>query len=205
MGIDKIIKAVFLDRDGVINEPVYNRKTGELEPPHDIKDLKLYDWTIESLKRFQNMDYLMFVVSNQPDYAKGKTTLENLKNVHNELIKIFERNGIMFREYFYCYHHPEGIIPEYSIKCDCRKPSNANVMRAIKNYNININLSWFIGDRDSDIICGKDSGLKTIFINEKNLNHNLADFNVKNLKEVAEIISQNKNLRNDTKSGKTEN
>ena len=190
MGIDKINKAVFLDRDGVINETVYNQITGELEPPHEVKDLRLFDWTIESLKSFQKRDYLLFIVSNQPDYAKGKTSLENLMNVHTELIRIFEQNDLTFREYFYCYHHPEGIIPEFSVKCDCRKPANANVIGAIRNYNINKNLSWFIGDRESDIMCGKNSGLKTIFISEKNLINNLADYNVKNLKEAAEIIIQ---------------
>ena len=180
MGIDKVNKAIFLDRDGVINKLVFNKLLNEFEPPHNIKELILFDWTLGCLKRFQENEYLLFIVSNQPDYAKGKTSLENLFSVHIELNRIFELNKLYFKEYYYCYHHPEGIIPEYSIKCDCRKPSNKNVLDAINKYSIDVKNSWFIGDRESDIICGKNSGLKTIFINENKIINKLADFNVEN-------------------------
>ena len=193
MGIDKVNKAIFLDRDGVINKLVFNKLLNEFEPPHNIKELILFDWTLGCLKRFQENEYLLFIVSNQPDYAKGKTSLENLFSVHIELNRIFELNKLYFKEYYYCYHHPEGIIPEYSIKCDCRKPSNKNVLDAINKYSIDVKNSWFIGDRESDIICGKNSGLKTIFINENKIINKLADFNVENLKEAAVIILQFKN------------
>jgi D-glycero-D-manno-heptose 1,7-bisphosphate phosphatase len=188
MGIDKVRKAVFLDRDGVINKLVFNEENNEYEPPHNVKDLLLFDWTINSLKNFQSAGYLLFIVSNQPDYAKGKTTLDNLKEVHKFLHKLFEKNDINFTNYYYCYHHPDGIVPEYSIKCDCRKPNNKNVIKAIERYNIDENKSWFIGDRESDIICGNNSGLKTIYINNNNLKCNIADYNAQNLKEAEKII-----------------
>ncbi len=72
-------KAVFLDRDGVINKLVFNSERNEFEPPHSVEDFILYSGVLPFLKKLQENDFLLFIVSNQPDYAKGKTTLENLK------------------------------------------------------------------------------------------------------------------------------
>src|SRR3989338_5024424 len=102
-------KAIFLDRDGIINDPVLNPTTKEHEAPFDEKDFILIPSVIESLKELQNLNYKLFLVSNQPDYAKGKTTLENLLSVHKKMHLMFTENNIKFCEYYYCYHHPNGI------------------------------------------------------------------------------------------------
>ncbi|MBK8553763.1 MAG: HAD-IIIA family hydrolase [Ignavibacteria bacterium] len=147
-------KAVFLDRDGVINRMIFNNERKEYEPPFKKEDLELYDGIIESLKKLQNNGFILFVISNQPDYAKGKASLESLAEVQDELQKIFIKNGIRFSEYYYCYHHPDGTVPEYSVKCECRKPGNYFVKKAITGYDINKDDSWLIGDRDKDVECG---------------------------------------------------
>lgn len=158
--------AVFLDRDGVINELVLNQNTGEYEPPHSPEDLVLAPEAIPVLRELQDAEFDLFLVSNQPDYAKGKITLEQIRAVHNRLDTILKSEGIRFREYYYCYHHPNGIVPEYSFACECRKPKPYFLLKAAGDYGIDLAHSWIIGDRDTDIQCGKAAGTKTILILE---------------------------------------
>ncbi|MCX6690476.1 MAG: hypothetical protein NTW33_00135, partial [Methanoregula sp.] len=89
-----MMNAVFLDRDGVLNELVRNPTTGEYEPPHSPDDLILFPHVIESLRVLQNADFELFLVSNQPDYAKGKTTLEMIHAVHTRFDHILTSRGI---------------------------------------------------------------------------------------------------------------
>lgn len=184
-------KAIFLDRDGVINEMQYNEARKEFEPAYNKNDLKIYDGVIDALKNFQDVGYKLFIVSNQPDFAKGKTSMEQLREVHDELHRIFSENGIFFTEYYYCYHHPDGIVPEYSIQCDCRKPGNLFVREAIEKYDIDKDSSWFIGDRDKDVECGIGSGLRTIRVKSNYYNYTNktdADYVVDSLQQAADII-----------------
>lgn len=184
-------KAIFLDRDGVINKMNYNFNTKEYEPPFNKIDFCIYNGVLESIKKLQDNEFKLFLVTNQPDFAKGKTSLENLSEVHNEMNRIFTENNIFFKKYYYCFHHPKGIIPEYSIACDCRKPKNYFVLKAMSEFDIDKNKSWFIGDRDKDVLCGISSGLKTIRIESgyyEYKNNIDADFVVRDLKEATKII-----------------
>lgn len=187
-------KAIFLDRDGVINYPVLNPKTNEYEAPFNEKDLILFPKIVESLKELINLNYKLFLVSNQPDYAKGKTTLENLLSVHKKLDKILKENNLVFSEYYYCYHHPHGIIPEYSIVCECRKPGNLFLREAKLKYSLDFSNSWMIGDRDVDIFCGESMGAKTILIKQKHPDGKSGQSNpsyvVNDLEEAVEIIKR---------------
>lgn len=187
-------KAVFLDRDGVINRNVYNDATGEWESPLHLKDFELFPWAIECLQQLQAENFNLFLVSNQPSYAKGKTTLENLKAINEKLHTILIENQILFKEYYYCYHHPQGIVPDLSVVCNCRKPGTFFLEEAKKNYPLDMSMSWMIGDRDTDIICGQTIGIKTIMIvnqKEPQRKNNMActpDFTVANLPEAVKII-----------------
>ena len=187
-------KAVFLDRDGVLNYPVLNPKTNEYEAPFNANEFKLFPNVIETLKEFQNLKYKLFLVSNQPDYAKGKTKLENLHSVHNKLHSILTENNIFFSEYYYCYHHPNGIIPEYSVICNCRKPGNLFLTQAKMKYNLDFSKSWMIGDSDVDIFCGQSVGVKTIMVKIKESLHRTGksspDFIAKSLQEAIEIMKR---------------
>ena len=189
-------KAAFLDRDGVLNELVPNPATGEYEPPHSPDDLIIFPDVIESLRILQDAGFELFLISNQPDYAKGKTPLENLQAVHAKLDRIVRSEGIRFREYYYCYHHPQGKVPEYSFECECRKPKPFFILMAAKRYSIDLSKSWMIGDRDSDIECGKAAGTKTIMIeNPQSLKYrtsNQPDFTVANLIDALQIILHKK-------------
>ncbi len=190
-------KAVFLDRDGVINKMIFNEQKKEFQPPFRKDDLQIYEGVIESLRALQENGFKIFLISNQPDYAKGNTGLENLSEVQNELNDLLVRNNIYFSEYYYCYHHPEGVIKEYSFDCECRKPKNYFVLKAIKEYDLDKGNSWFVGDRDKDVECGKRSGMKTIRVESSYYQYIAeedADYVAADLREAVKIIlSKNKN------------
>ena len=188
-------KAVFLDRDGVINELLFNDATKEYEPPSKVFEIKLFDGVLKALKLLQEDGFKLFLVSNQPDFAKGKTTLEVLEDVHKGIAEIFTSNNIKFSEFYYCYHHPNGIEPEFSIDCDCRKPKTYFVTKAAEEFSINRSQSWFVGDRDLDIICGQSAGLQTILIEnnyyQRHSTYN-ADHVASGLLQASEIILNKK-------------
>ena len=187
--------AIFLDRDGVLNELVLNPATRDYEPPHSPDDLIIFPGVIESLRILQDAGYELFLVSNQPDYAKGKTTFENICDVHIRFDHLLTSGGIYFQDYYYCYHHPNGIVPEYSFTCKCRKPKPYFLLKATRDYGIDLENSWMIGDRDSDIECGKAAGTRTIMINEphsyglRGSSH--PDYKTTNLNVAATIIIHN--------------
>lgn len=186
--------AVFLDRDGVINKLVPNSVTGEFEPPHAQENLILFPEVIASLCNLQDAGFDLFIVSNQPDYAKGKNALEQIWEVHEKLDQIFKNSGIFFRDYYYCYHHPEGIIPGYSLICECRKPKPFFLKKAARDHGIDLDHSWMVGDRDTDIECGKAAGTRTILIRYQHSSEyqgsSNPDFSAANLKDAVRIILQ---------------
>jgi D-glycero-D-manno-heptose 1,7-bisphosphate phosphatase len=185
-------KAVFFDRDGVINQLVFNPKTDEYESPHYPKDFELIPGSIDIIKEIYNQGYYIFVISNQPSFAKGKTTLENIKEIQEILKEKMEDCGIAIKEYYYCYHHPNGIVPEYSGICECRKPKPFFIQKAIQDYDLDITNSWIVGDQDSDIECGKNAKIKTILVqNEhsaKKRGLSSPDYKVNVLSEIINLI-----------------
>jgi D-glycero-D-manno-heptose 1,7-bisphosphate phosphatase len=160
-------KAVFLDRDGVINPLVYNVDTGEYESPHFLDDFSLYPYVLKSLKIIKDLDFKIIIISNQPSYAKGKTSMENIKAIENMLYVFSEENDKLIDEYYYCYHHPNGIIPEYTQQCRCRKPGTLFLEKAIEEFGLSSEKCYFIGDQDVDIQCGNSMGIYTIKIDNK--------------------------------------
>jgi D-glycero-D-manno-heptose 1,7-bisphosphate phosphatase len=185
-------RGVFLDRDGVLTELIYNTKTKAYEAPQLIEDLKLMGHVFFSIDRLKKMGFKLFLASNQPDYAKGKSTLPEINKIGNKFKTILEENNLGLDEYYYCYHHPEGIVPEYTLKCRCRKPGILFLEKAEIKYDLDLKNSWFIGDRDTDIICGKSAGTKTILIENplsKDLQGNsFPDFKAADIKNAVAII-----------------
>lgn len=192
MGVgSKMKKAIFLDRDGTINKLIFNKELNEFEPPHCRENFEMIDGAVEAMKNLQQGEFLLFVISNQPDYAKGKTTLDNLLNVHEEFERQLESKGIKISGFYYCYHHPNGVVRDYTLDCNCRKPKPYFANKVIAEYNIDRTSSWFIGDRESDIICGKLAGLNTAFLNNgqgKPIVELSEDINAPSLFEAVESI-----------------
>ena len=192
-------KAVFLDRDGVINRPALNPATGEYESPHSPGDLELYPWTVKSLRALLDMGYKLFLISNQPSFAKGKATLEDIKAVHDRLHLELTEEGVGFTDYYYCYHHPDGIVEGYSGPCLCRKPGTLFLSKASEEHGFDGGDSWLIGDRDSDIFCGSAYGLKTILVNEEHSVNKRGmsrpDFQARDLEDAVRIIAEAENQK----------
>jgi D-glycero-D-manno-heptose 1,7-bisphosphate phosphatase len=112
--------------------------------------------------------------------------------VHERLDNILKFEEILFRDYYYCYHHPDGIVPEYSFACECRKPKPYFLLKAARDYRVNLAVSWMVGDRDTDIACGKSAGTQTILVLEP---HSAGyhgsgdpDYKAENIRDVVRII-----------------
>ena len=158
-------KAIFLDRDGVLNPNVYNPETGEYESPHHPEEFALYTYVEKSLRMLKSAGYIIVLVSNQPSYAKGKASMENILAIANMLKEWSDDHGALIEKFCYCYHHPKGIVSEYTKECECRKPGTLFLEQAKEQFNLDPTQCWFIGDRDTDIECGKRFGCKTLKVN----------------------------------------
>ena len=156
-------RAVFLDRDGTINRNRYYPDSGEFEGPRSADDLELYPWSIPALKALKQAGYCLFIVSNQPNFAKGKSTLASLAEIHQKLLIELKRSDIYLLDCYYCYHHPQSQVPGYS-ECVCRKPSPEFIFKAVREHGIDLSRSWMVGDRPTDVECGYRAGLRTICI-----------------------------------------
>ena len=182
-------KAIFLDRDGTINvEKDYIYKS---------EDLVFEEGTIEALKTFKNLGYILIVVSNQSGIARGYFTEEDLNIFNNNMNEILKKNGVEITEFYCCPHHPDG-IGEYKKVCECRKPNNKMIEDAIKKYNIAREKSYMIGDKTSDIGAGLKSNLKTVLVKT---GYGLKDMEkidknetlvCENLKDFSEILKREK-------------
>jgi D-glycero-D-manno-heptose 1,7-bisphosphate phosphatase len=164
VGINAVRTAVFLDRDGVINPNVFYEDTGTYESPRSASAFNLFPDAIESLQELQRQGFLLFLVSNQPNVAKGKSTLEELQGIHAKFQMALDKGKICFAEYYYCYHHPDSSAPIYGGPCVCRKPSPYFLKKAAEDHHVDLMRSWMVGDRLSDIECGKQAGVRTILI-----------------------------------------
>ena len=187
-------KAVFLDRDGTLNKLVYDDLRNEFHPPFFPEELVLLQGTGEALHRLMSEGYLLFVITNQPDHAKGKTTLENIKADEDKFRSLMRENGIDLAGYYACYHHPDGVENEFAVICECRKPGTLFVDNAVKEFVIDRSTSWFVGDRGSDIECGRRSGMRTVLLtggqdNDSSLSTN-ATVTAGSLSNAIELITQ---------------
>lgn len=153
-------KAIFLDRDGTINKYV-----GFLR---DIDQFELIDGVAEAIKNINNAGYLAIVITNQPVIARGEVTFEQLDEIHNKMETLLGQEGAYLDGIYFCPHHPdkgfEGEISELKIDCDCRKPKPGMLLKAAKDFNIDLSSSWMVGDGKNDIECGKNAGCHTALI-----------------------------------------
>lgn len=175
MGISSKIKAVFLDRDGVINKAVVI--DNKPYPPTCIQEMEILPGVKDGILLLRKNGFLVFIVTNQPDVARGKTPIEKVQEINNFLEK-----ELCIDEVYCCYHDgKEG--------CDCRKPKPGMILDTQKKWNIDLSRSFMIGDRWRDIEAGKSAGLTTILIDylydEKRVE---PDFTCYNFKEAVSYI-----------------
>ena len=179
-------KAIFLDRDGTIN-----RYVGFLR---DINEFELIPGVADAIKSINASGYLAIVVTNQPVIARGEVTYEELDEIHNKMETLLGREGAYIDALYYCPHHPhkgyEGEIPELKFECECRKPKPGMLLKAAEDLNIDLSVSWMVGDGENDILAGKNAGCKTCFISsgEENEIKELPDVCGESVKEIVEKI-----------------
>ncbi len=153
-------KAVFIDRDGTIN-----RYVGFLR---NIEDFELIPGTSRAIKAINSSGYLAIVVTNQPVIARGEVSYEELERIHQKMETLLGLEGAYLDGIYYCPHHPdkgyEGEVPALKIECGCRKPKPGMLLKAAKDFNIDLSKSWMIGDGENDILAGKTAGCRTCLI-----------------------------------------
>lgn len=153
-------KAIFLDRDGTINEYVgFLRKE---------EDFRLIPGVSEAIKKINNSGYLAIVVTNQPVIARGEVTEEELEEIHKKMETLLGLDGAYIDDIYYCPHHPdkgfEGEIPELKIECDCRKPKTGMLEKATREHNIDLSSSIMIGDSTLDIKMAENAGMQSVLL-----------------------------------------
>lgn len=153
-------KAIFLDKDGTLIPDIpYNVDPGLIT---------LEANTVYGLQQLQEAGYLFIIISNQSGVARGFFTEDKLQNVEEKIAQIFSDNELLLSGFYYCPHHPDGIVPGYNIQCDCRKPEPGMLIKAAEELGIDLNRSWMIGDILNDVEAGNRAGCKTVLIDNGN-------------------------------------
>ena len=149
-------KAIFLDRDGVIN-----RHIGFLR---HIDEFELIEGVSDAIRLVNQSGYLAVVVTNQPVIARGEVTWDELHEIHRKMETLLGKDGAYIDGLYICPHHPdkgfEGERPEYKFDCDCRKPKPGLLLQAAQDFNIDLSQSYMIGDNSTDIEAGRNAGCK---------------------------------------------
>lgn len=166
-------KALFLDRDGVVNK--------EKNYLYKIKEFEFIDGVFEVSRYFQDRGYLIIIITNQAGIARGKYTKKDFNILTKWMIREFEKENIIISKVYYCPHHPE-----FSGKCECRKPKPKMILDAQKEFNIDLSQSILVGDKDSDIEAGINAGIVQNYLVNTGykINNNYCVKVLSNLKEL---------------------
>ncbi len=180
-------RAIFLDRDGVLNRNVWYRDTGAWESPRLPHEFRLADGVLPALAMLRDAGFLLFVVSNQPNVAKGKAPPGALQAMHTLLTEALMAHGLSLADAFYCTHHPSVNGP-----CPCRKPSPYFLQKAARENGLLLRECWMVGDRVTDMECGRAAGTRTGWVHtgqEPEIPHPfLVDIQAADLRGVAEKL-----------------
>lgn len=157
-------KAIFLDRDGVINEMVYYPEHGLLDSPANADQMRVFPWAAEAINMLHDAGFKVILVSNQPGIAKGHFPRTVFETVRQRMIDELANGGATLDAEYYCFHHPAATIHELRADCQCRKPKPGLLVQAAKDMEIDLASSWMIGDGLTDIQAGKGVGCKTVLV-----------------------------------------
>jgi D-glycero-D-manno-heptose 1,7-bisphosphate phosphatase len=156
--------AVFVDRDGVINELVADPVSGRPESPLRVQDVALMPGAAAALARLAEHGWRLVGVSNQPGAAKGVIGLDQLHGIQGRVLELLAAEGVRFDDFRLCLHHPDAVVPELSCPCDCRKPAPGMLLAAAAHLGIDLPSSWMVGDTDGDVLAGRAAGCSTVLV-----------------------------------------
>ena len=160
-------RAVFLDRDGVINKMVYNPEFGLVDSPGNPEEFKLTSGAADAICQINRLGLLAIVVSNQPGIAKGRFTLALHDAITDKMHKLVGQAGGRLDGVYYCLHHPHALYEEYRDVCICRKPKPGLLLQAAREWQIDLAGSFMVGDGLTDMIAGQFVGARNILISSR--------------------------------------
>jgi len=190
------VKAVFLDRDGVINKLIYHHEHGIIDSPFTVEQFSLINGVGKAIKKLRENDYKVILASNQPGIAKGFFSRDIFQKIRKRMNNLLTVSGTGLDGEYYCLHHPEAVIPRLRTNCECRKPGPGLLLKAAREMDIDLSQSWMVGDGITDIQAGKQAGCRTILIGRMkcelcemmNRLEAVPDFIAPNLTEAADYI-----------------
>ena len=152
--------AIFMDRDGTLIK--------DIDLLHKAEDVEIFPFSASAIKKINNSNYMAFLITNQPVVARNLCDIPTVKEIHNKLATLLGEGGVYLNDIYFCPHHPDRDYPgenkEFKIDCNCRKPRIGMVKKAVEEYNVDIESSWFIGDTTTDIQTGINAGMQTILL-----------------------------------------
>lgn len=162
--------AILLDRDGVLIQR------------HDLtwkkEQMRLSPRIVHILKSFNKQGVPVIVITNQPVVARGWISEDDVNKLHDILQNRLKKQGAFIDRFYFCPHHPEATLDEYRQKCACRKPGIGLIKKAAKEFNIDLEKSFFIGDMTQDILAGKRAKVKTILLTNSGYKGNDGKFKI---------------------------
>ncbi len=156
--------AVFLDRDGVLNELAVDRASGDPESPLELADVRLIPGAAAAARELARAGFALVCVSNQPAAAKGNATVERLRAIHQRVLALLALERVHLDASRLCLHHPGGVAPGLSRSCGCRKPQPDMLLSVATHLGLELGRSWMVGDTDADVTAGRRAGCATILL-----------------------------------------
>jgi D-glycero-D-manno-heptose 1,7-bisphosphate phosphatase len=189
-------RAVFVDRDGVINRMHYDAESGLVDSPSNPDRFELLPGVGPAVRSLNETGLLVVVVSNQPGIAKGKFTPALLEAMEARMLTDIRADGGRIDGIYNCLHHPEAVLEQYRVRCGCRKPEPGLLLRAAADLGIDLSNSYTIGDGVTDIAAGKAAGTTALFVNSRKCyncdalveHRTWPDYLVSNIAEAAAVI-----------------
>jgi len=195
-------RAIFLDRDGVINGMVYNSDFGLVDSPANPDEFSLLPGVTAAIKKINALGLLAIVISNQPGVAKGRFSIGLLASTTERMHQTLHNEGAHLDGVYYCLHHPKALLDEFRQECNCRKPKPGLLVQAASDWNIDLPGSFLIGDGITDIAAGQAVGATCFFVGSRK-EYILEEFEkqgtfpqyfVKDLLEAVQIIGNFEDL-----------
>ncbi len=168
-------KALFLDRDGIINQ--------DCAYPYKPEQIIFTDGIFDLCKKAASKGYLLIVVTNQAGVAKGYFSEEDVVSLHQWMKTQFEERGIYIQAFYFCPFHPKALVEKYRKESDCRKPAPGMILQAAADYNIDITKSIMVGDKESDRITL--SGLRSVIVKSQ---YTREGYDVESLADVESLL-----------------
>lgn len=193
-------RAVFVDRDGVINQVVPDSTSGLHESPLTKDAVQLLPGAVTALQRLRQAGWLIVCVTNQPAAAKGRVTEAQVMAIHERVAALLGAEGAWWDATRVCLHHPDGVVAGLSGGCACRKPKPGMLLDAAAEFGIDLAASWMIGDTDADIEAGRSAGVRTVLVRTPETQHKRSgglagDITVDDLEAAAAAIDQHLGTR----------